>query len=436
MITQAPDKSLDAYRLDYEIEACISNLQKQKDWFLREKYVDRGCIYDPFYIIDIRDEVEDQGDTTWDEPLYYINSYCSMKQVTNESASKGYPYWQKIDKYKLEKRLTRFLKLYSENCLQAPGYKVDHSGNKKEHEKFYKKRFLYELRQPSKSIVGVGPSIYAGGFASGALCGQVTDKTGAPLAGVMVELVSKEQRLNRETINGGLFWFSRVPEGKYSIRVIDRSCEIHILKTEEFGNIKGWVTDQNVYPVERTELKFLAPDGEVFKTRSDTSGKFETGILPAFPVSDTLLSKYPYIMQIPDFMFSVTKSVVVKDAIIGGILRGNDAVSIANETVLLKQGGIQVAETKTDGHGNFRFFELEGGKYELEVPGQKIYLSQSSPGRVEGKEPAGIVNETRIELVVEGKVVATERLSMDKEFSFEDVAPGRYNVRTTTGGNS
>lgn len=430
MITQSPDKSLDANRLEYEIEACIGYIQKQEHWFFREKFVDRGSIYDPFYIIDIRDEVASLGDTTLDEELYYVNSYFSMKQVTNDPATTGYPYWRNISRRKLESRLSRFLKLYKENYFQAPGYKIDSSGNKIEHDKYFKKRFIYELRRPSKSIVGIAPSIYAGGFASGAICGQVTETNGNPLAGVTVEIVSEKQTLKRETEAAGLFWFSKVPEGNYSLRVKNRSCEIHILKTEEFGNIKGWLADEDGYPVESATLNFRAPDGEIFKTHSNDSGKFETGILPAFPVAEGPLSNYPYIMQIPDFMFSITKSIAVSDAILGGVLRDNNSTVITNETVLLKKNKILVSETKTDAHGYFRFFELAGGKYELEVPEYKIYLSQSLPGKVKGKEVTGIVNETRIELIAENKVVETERLNSDKEFRFENVAPGKYTIET------
>ena len=429
MITQAPDKNLDAYRLENEINACLGIIRKRDHWYLREKIVDRGCIYDPFYIIDFREEVDSQGDTTWNEPLYYINSYCSVKQLTSEPARAGHPYWQKIGKRDLERRLKRFHDLYRENFFQPPGYKEDAAGRKTAHEKFHKKRFIYELRSPLKSIVGIGPAIYAGGFASGALCGQVTDHNGAPLKGVVVEVISGEWSLDRTTIAGGLFWFSKVPEGRCSIRVKGRSCQVHILKNEAFGNIKSWLTDNNGYPIEYGVVKFRAPDGEVFSATSDDTGQFTTGPLPAFPVADTPLSSYPYIMQVPDFMFSVKKTVHVSDAVIGGKLRDNNGTVLTNETVLLKQKGVQLAETRTDGHGYFRFFGLKGGKYELEVPGQKIYISRSTPGRIVGKEKTGIVNETRMELVADDKVVSTERLNMNQEYSFDHVAPGGYEVR-------
>jgi len=434
MITQAPNKSLDVSLLKAEIDACIRYLQTKEEWFFREKMVDRGSNYDPFYIIDIRDTVESTGDTTWDEPLYYVNSSCSIKQLTHEPSIKGYSYWQKVDRSKVEERLNHFLSMYLENIFQPPGYKEDRSGNKTAHKKFYKKRFLYELRWSAKSIVGVGPSMYAAGFAAGALCGQITDHTGTPLVGVIVELISKKHNLLRESIEGGLFWFSKVPEGNYAIRTKDRACEIHILKKEPFGNIKGWLTDEEGYPVESASVNFSAPDGMVFSAKTNDSGKFTTGALPAYPVTDSLLSSYSYTMQIPNFMFSVTKTVHVKDAIIGGKLKDNIGNVFPKGTiVLLKQKGVQLSETATDAKGNFRFLELAGGQYELEVPGEKIYLSKSSPGKIEGKALDRNIKKTRIELIAEGKVVATERLSDNKEFSFEDVAPGGYEVKKGEG---
>jgi hypothetical protein len=425
MLTQAPDINLSSWELAETIQLIKRETRKASQWQFREEYIDRGVL-DPYYILKIRKPEHDTLDDLGEQQLFQ-GSRQEFSYV-NRTVQSTQAYWSDVDANRLGERLDRFRDMYESNTLQPPGLKADLIEPKVAHQVFEKRRFVFEILSPFKNLTGIGPNMYALGL--GAVCGTVYSPTGSPLDRATVELCTVEETLVRVTKDGGLFWFSKVPSGNYVVKVKDRGCVIEIIRRDEFGNIKGWLTDQDGYPVAYGDVNFVAPDREVFSTTSNDTGKFTTGPLPAFPVADSLLSNYPYIMQVPSFMFSLEKTVHVKDAVIGGILRDNRGTPLANTIVCLKQKGVKLAEAETDYVGNFRFFDLAGGTYEIEVPTHNIYLSRLPSGRVEGKLATSSVNEARVDLVAEGKVVATERLNHRKEFSFDHVVPGKFMVST------
>ncbi|MEO9484720.1 MAG: carboxypeptidase-like regulatory domain-containing protein [Ekhidna sp.] len=427
ILTQKPDPNIGVWELESALGVIKRNIQSSPEWQFREEYIDRG-ILDPYLIFKIRKPENDKLDDVWDQKLLKgAQEGFSYVQRTSRCTKS---YWCDIGTRALIERLDHFKESYDLNKLQPPGFKGDLIDPKEPHQVFEKKRYIYELLTPFKKLTGIGPSMYAMG--PGAVCGTVLDLENRPLDGAEVQLQKGQETLTRLTKDGGLFWFSKVPEGNYTVRVKNRSCTIQVIRRDEFGNIKGWLTDQDGYPVEYADVRLKAPDNEVFTATTDETGKFRTGPIPAFPVTDTPLSNYPYIMNVPDFLFSVAKSFMVKDAIAGGILRNREGKVMTNHEVILKQNGIEIARTKTDGHGNFQFFELGGGTYELEVSDFTIYLSHLSPGKVFGVDHQGKINETRVELVAQGKVVATEHLSRKRAFSFDQVAPGKYEVNAKT----
>ena len=423
ILTQTPDPNIHAWELENALDVIKKQVIKSAVWQVREEYIDRG-ILDPYYILMIRKPEHEKLDDVWNQKVF--KSEQAGFSFVNRTSHCTQDYWCDINTRALIERLDGFKASYDLNKLQPPGLKGDIFDPKEPHEIFKNKRYIYDLITPFKSLTGIGPSMYAMG--PGAVCGTVYDMESQPKNGVVVELKIGEETFSRRTKNGGLFWFSKVPSGSYTVSVKGYNCTLQIIRRDEHGNIKGWLTDQDGYPVEYEDVHFKAPDNEVFKAITDESGKFVTGPLPAFPVRDSPLSNYPYLMDVPDYLFSVSKSVVVKDAVISGILRGREGQKMTNREVLLKQKGEEVDRTVTDNHGNFQFFELEGGTYELEVPESTIYLSQSAPGKIKGKYGSGKVNQTRVELVINDKVVGTERLSKGKEFYFDHVAPGKYEV--------
>ncbi|WP_421765353.1 carboxypeptidase regulatory-like domain-containing protein [Ekhidna sp.] len=423
ILTQTPKPDIHAWELENALNVIKKHVRKSKSWQFREEYIDRG-ILDPYYILMIRQPEDDKLDDVWNQKV--LKSSQPGFSYVHRTSKCSKDYWCDINIRDLVERLDLFKESYDLNRLQPPGLKGDLFVPRDPHQIFEKKRYIYELLTPFKSLTGIGPSMYAMG--PGAVCGTVYDVENRPLDGADVELKMGEEVLKRTTKNGGLFWFSKIPAGTYKVTVKHYACTIQVIRRDEFGNIKGWLTDQDGYPVEYADVHFKAPDNEIFKTTTDETGKFTTGPLPAFPVRDTPLSNYPYLMDVPDFLFSSTKSVVVKDAVIGGVLRNQKGRVMTGQVVILKQSGEEVSRTTTDAHGNFQFFELVGGTYVLEVPESTIYLSHLPPGKVVGKYPMGDANQTRVELIMQDKVITTERLSRDKAFHFDKVTPGTYEV--------
>lgn len=427
MITGAPDRTLGSERLEREMRGFRREVSTAGTWQFRETYIDRGML-DPFYLVQFRPVQLETGDDLYDQPLF-VTRYSGLKGVcmTREAKGPGGVYWREISKEALTQRLDNFMRMFRENYLQPAGYRGDLCAPVHPHEIFKEKRFLYEIRSARRGIIGVGPKMFAGAGEIGAICGQVTDENGQPLNGVVVELVADDFKASRTTRDGGLFWFSKTPKGKYRIQVKGRNCIVQLLKQEWFGNIKGWLTDQDGWPVENAELEFSAPDGELFTAFADPSGKFTTGPLPAYPVPGTPLSGISYRLCIPDFMFSIQKSITVSDAMIGGTLRDASGAGLAGKTVILKQGSQTTATSITDPLGNFLFRGLIAGRYQVEVEGQKIHVKEIYGGTVTGRVSDSL-QTVRLELTAKDAVIATERTSRNGEFAFDNIAPGKYTV--------
>jgi hypothetical protein len=418
MITRNPDPLLNPARLQGEIQAFRREIETREQWFIREKYVDR-CQLDPYYIILFTHQVEDRGDDLMQEPLFNSRySALTVKHITRQPAAGDRQYWKPINKTELTARLDRFMTMYLEDYLQPPGYRGDLHNPNQQHEKFREKRFVYRIGGGRKELIGIGSKMFAGSPMLGAVRGKVMDESGAPLVGVTVELVAAAGNITRQSREGGIVWFSRVQPGTYHLRVRDRTCTVRIIEYEEFGNVKGWIADNEGRPVVGAEVKLYAPDNEIFSGRSNASGKFTTGPLPAFP----------YIMDIPGFLFTHHVT-IVSDAIIGGILHDQQGNPLPGKTLVLKKDGSEVAQTVTDAKGNFIFIELLGGKYQIELPGSRLYAKEIVGGAVKGKISDATV-PMKIELIAKEKAILEERTTAQYNFLFDNVVPGTYRVKT------
>lgn len=425
MITGQPDTSLDLARLEREMAGLRATVAAAPRWFFREKYVDREPL-DPFYILDVRQRVDDPGDDLLGEPLFATRSRAlTVKRITRQHGGEDGGYWQPIANRDLVGRLERFMTMYRDDYLQPPGYRGGLHRPDTQHPRFDGKRFLFRIGVPGRSLVGVGPKMFAGLALAGALRGQVSDGSGTSLVGVTVELDSEAGTVRRQTRAGGLFWFSRVPPGRYRVRMRDQACTVQVIEEEAFGNVRGWLADQDGRPVDGGEVELHAPDGEIFRGWSNASGKFSVGLLPAFK----------YVLRIPGFLFTTQVS-VVSDAVIGGTICDDQGAAIAGGTVLLKQEGREVAQAVTDAKGNFRFDGLLAGRYQIELSGYRLYSKRALGGTIQGMVK-GAAGPMVVELVAREKIVAVERTTREGQFWFEDVVPGRYLVRPRgLGGNA
>lgn len=423
MLTQSPDPGIHEWELESALNIIRKNLQKGKNWQFREEYIDRG-ILDPYYILKIREPRRDKEDDLWEQKVWQGENpgFSYVHRTTHSSKN----YWCDISTRALIEQLNGFKEDYDQNRFQPAGFKGDLFEPRQPHKVFEERRFVYELLTPFKNLTGIGPSMYALG--RGAVCGTVIGSDGVPMDDVKVQLQMGDEKLVRTSGKGGLFWFSKVQPGTYKVTVDEQPCTLQVIRRDEFGNIEGWVTDQDGYPVEYADIQFKAPDGSSFPATSDETGKFVTGPLPAYPVVDSPLSNYPYIMEIPEFMFSISKSIEVKNAVVGGVLQSAEGKVLAGKEVILKSGSEEVGRTDTDAHGNFQFYGLSAGMYQLEVPEEQIYLSRLSAGKVRGTLQEGRPDQTLVELIVNGESVATERISRDKHYAFNKVPPGTYSI--------
>lgn len=418
MITSRPDLLLNLPRLEREIQAFRSQIQANQQWYIREKYVDRAQM-DPFYILLFTHQLEDRGDDLMGEPLFTTRSTAlTVKRLTRLPEGTDRSYWRPINRDELIARLDRFMTMYREDFLQPPGFRGDLHNPRQEHQRFREKRFLYRVGSRQREFIGIGSKMFAGSPLLGAIRGKVTDESGAPLVGVTVEVVSTGGTVSRQTMDEGLFWFSRVQPGNYRVRVKDRACVVQVIEYEEFGNVKGWIADQEGRPIVGAEVQLYAPDREVFSGWSNASGKFTTGPLPAFP----------YILSIPGFLFT-HQVTVVSDAIIGGILHDEQGAPLAGRALILKKDGSEVAQTTTDARGNFLFSELLGGRYQVELPGCRLYAKEIVGGTIKGKISDASA-PMKLELIAKGEVLTEERTTARYNFLFENVVPGTYRVRT------
>ncbi|MCP5051992.1 MAG: carboxypeptidase regulatory-like domain-containing protein [bacterium] len=417
MITTKPDSSISLARLEGEVRAFREEIKRGERWYIREKYVDRGKASDPFYILQFRDKIEDPGDDLMGEPLFATRSAAlKVKRITRQKEGTNGSYWQPIAADELMGRLERFMTMYRDDFLQPPGYYGDMYKPKQEHPRFKEKRFLFRIGSGRREIISVGSKMFAGHPLFGALRGQVMDENGASIVGVIVELVSDEETISRTTQDEGLFWFSKVQPGKYNLHIKGRGCEVKDIQYEEFGNVKGWVSDNDNNPVAGAEVQLYAPDREIFSGWSNASGKFTTGPLPAFP----------YVMSIPGFLFT-HQVTVVSDAIIGGILHDEQGKTLAGRTLILKQGDKETARETTDAKGNFMFSELLGGRYQIELPGTRLYSKEIAGGTIKGKIHDASA-PMKVQLIAKEKAVIEERITSQYNFLFENVVPGNYRV--------
>jgi hypothetical protein len=418
MLRGSPDPSLDLPLLEGHLQELRREAAQASTWYCRERYIDRGAL-EPFYILEFRSAPEDRGDDTLDEELFQTaRPGLRFVSMTRAKSGSGHAYWQELGRNELIERLDRFLIMFREDYLQPPGARGELHAPRLKHELFPERRFLFELRSPNKRITGVGPKKYAG-QGIGAIRGRVLDETGVPLAGALVELLIGPTTLCRETDAGGIFWFSRVPPGKRSLRVRGRQgCQLRITAEESFGNVQGWLLDPDGGPVEHTEVKLIAPDAEEFPAWANASGRFVTGPLPAFP----------YILRVPEHLLTVQTTLSLSDAALGGVLRTQSGMALPGQTVVLKQNGAEVTRSTTDEQGRFFFHGRQAGRYQLELPGQRFFLRQIPGEAVCGTLPDA-ASSTKVELLVNEVPLRTERTTRAGDYDFDDVVPGRHRVR-------
>lgn len=273
MITGKPDLLLNLPRLEREIQAFRREVSAGNQWYIREKYVDRGPL-DPFYILQFTNRVEERGDDLMGEPLYASRSAAlTVKRLTRLPEGTDRSYWRAIARDDLIGRLDRFMTMYREDFLQPPGFRGDLHNPNQQHQRFREKRFLYRVCSPNKEIIGVGSQKFANMEDFSAIRGIVRDDNGIPLAEATVELVTNTATFQRVTGEEGEFWFSRISPGRYTLRVSGRDAHIAISK-ENFGNVQGtlFVGNRTILPGESISL--LAPDEETFETVSNNTGKY------------------------------------------------------------------------------------------------------------------------------------------------------------------
>jgi hypothetical protein len=427
MNIDTPDLSVTPEEFARRMRGFCAEAQTQEEWLFRETYVDR-CFLEPYYILEFRSRESEPGDDLYDQELFGTDKpYLSFICLTREAKTPGGTYWKEISRSALLSRLDNFTTMYMGDYLQPAGYRGDLHRPRERHEIFNEKRFIYKIQSPRDRVVSIGSRMYAG-FRAGAVCGTVFDENAVGLDGIKVELLVKDKSLTRQTSHGGLFWFSRIPVGPSKIRIKERSCVVRVIRYDEFGSLKGWLADQNGNPIFNAEVRFKAPDEEIFSAFTDVSGKFATGPLPAYPAQSALLERYPYVMSIPDFLFTVLKDIKVDDAEVGGTLKNTTGEALAGKTIILKKEGQEVARTSAGTNGAFLFTGLRGGRHQLEVPGSRIYAAPMSGGAIEGRAPDSAAPLV-LEIFVSDRVVRTERSDGEGQFNFSNVAPGTYELK-------
>ena len=419
MIAGQADPILDPARLERAVAGFRREVAAAPRWFFREKYVDRGPL-DPFYILDYRaeSEVEDAGDDLMGEPLFATAvPGMTVKRMTREPEGHGGSYWRPIEAGDLIYRLDRFLTMYREDYLQPPGYRGGLQEPDNLHPRFEKKKFVYRVGRGDSALVGTGSRMFAGQEPCGAIRGRLVDEAGRSLEGVEVVLTSGTQTLRCTSATEGRFWFSRVAPGKATLGLAGRAAQVQRSVQEEFGNVRGWVANSNGWPLQGVEVTLEAPDGELLRELADASGKLSTRPLPAFP----------YLLRLPQRRFHIaTES--RRDAVIGGTLRDSRRKVLAGEPVVLMRRGEVVARVVTDTKGSFRFDNLAGGCYSLQLPGRRISVRRAPGAEIRGRIH-GLVEPVWIELFSSTGHAALERPTATGKFHISTVLPAIYEVR-------
>ncbi len=417
LISLIPDTSLTPSRLEQIVSSFIADVSGRSEWLFRERYIDRGS-HDPYYTMEFHESVEERGDDLMDEELFETGvPSIRMLRFTRELTGDDWSYWRKISGEGLIDRLENFLDMYRNNYLQPPGVKGDRikSGGIR-HDRLPEHKFVYSITSPSRRIIGTGPAMFAG-QGEGALAGRVYGDNSLPLAHVTVQLISREKRHERISDGQGRFWFSRVPPGHYVFRVPGHKAKVNLVKEENFGNASGWLHESDHIPVPNTPVNLIAPDNETFPAHTNRSGKFSTGPLPAFP----------YILRIPDHLFTLERSVEMKNGVLGGYTRSDRGAPLPGVHLVLKQGDTIVGETDSDQKGQFLFPALVGGRYQLEVPGHKFHMSPGQSDSVRGNSSKEHMVE--VVLYMRDTSVYTERTARDHTYRFDPVAPYTYTNR-------
>lgn len=412
MITATPDSSLTTDRLAAEIARFQGELGQASSWRYREKYVDRGALLDPFYILEVRAPAGDDGDDLMDEPLFATRAPAlAIKHITRHGRPGDADYWRTIDSAGARVRFDRFFEMYRGGYLEPPGFRDEHDGARRGHARLEGKRFVFRLQSPARTVVGLGPATHAGGGAVYA----VVKRDGQPLASTDIELrLSDGGIIKRRSDDQGRFWIARVPAGTHTLRVPGHALTAEIT-AEPFGCVRGQVTAQGAGAA-GVRVELTAPDGEVFAAAADDGGAFHVGSVPAFP----------FIVRIPSFLFTATISVRA-EAEIAITLRDGYGEPLATEVVLLRDQ-VEVARQTSSVAGAARFTGLVAGRYTVTVPGRRLYATRVRPGELRGTL-TGVPGPIELELVADGAVVAATRSDAEGCFAFAGVAPGGYALR-------
>lgn len=304
MITRVPDRSLSPERLVEEVAAIRAKVREAQRWRYCEKYVDRGRLRDPFYVLDIAPDAHEPGDVTADEPLFRLGrGALRIKSLRRRQHGDSREYWQAIDAEPLSARLDHFVEMYRNNQLEPPGV-VGGPG----HRVFEMKRFVYRIRAPGREIVGFGPAAFAGHPTTGAVRGRLVDANGQPRAGVIVRLVAATgEVLERTSDEHAQFLFSCVRPGSYRIEAAGEQTELAI-ESEPFGGVRGRIGE--LAPGRAggdLKLELEAADKERFDGSSDGTGAFDLGLVPAGT----------YTLRIPDLSFSAEVRVDAEEGLGG-----------------------------------------------------------------------------------------------------------------------
>ncbi len=413
MIRANPDLTLNPTRLESILHNLKIQIKSKKEWYFREKYVDNGP-RDPHYIIDIIENIPNKGDDLLDEPLFNTQKpEYKIKHLTRSGSEKKYPYWVKVNNQLLSKRVDRFRKMYFEDYLQPPGYKGDDKKMKTPHDCMEKRRFLYRISLQNKKNVGIGSKMFAE-LSGGAIKGTLYTGQNSPANDVEIELKSLNGTWKTKSLANGFFCFSRVPAGKMSLSISSNDCHIKNQSFEPFGRIRG--TIRGTEP--KDEIRFVAPDKEIFRGHPNEQGSFEYYPMPALS----------YTLQVPGYTFSVSFHFEKDNSVLGGILKHISGRSMKNQEVLLKQGTSLIAKKNTGEMSEFRFDNLKAGTYSLEIPGFIIKEKKLSPSSISGKIK-GLTQPITLKLICKDAVIAETKTT--ESFSFENLIPGKYAVSTS-----
>lgn len=305
LLCQTPDPQLTPEKLELVVRDLRAAALPAASWHFREVYVDRGQ-QDPYYLMDWKPVGDDAGDFVYDQPLFASRA-PALKAITLTHDRQGprRPAWETLTGVEVAGRLDRFMALYRDDKLQPPGTKQGTTGPGEPHAIFNRRRFLFHLRSPATAVAGVGPACFARAEAS--LSGRVLDAAGSPAGGVVVELVVPGGVLRRTTLPDGRFWFSRVPPGVHMLRLPDWQLRAQRLDQRPYGQVTGTVKTTSGVALSGQRIELVAPDGELFETRTDAQGQLRAGPLPPFT----------YRLRVPPLSFTAQVSYATGGAIPG-----------------------------------------------------------------------------------------------------------------------